>query len=139
MRRIARDLQQGLYAEYHVNFVGGVSDALLEELALASVESGRPVQSLWSRQLDYVALEPDLFTLNIPDSYILFNDEKIDESTAARFLDQLAGGLTAAVATLGRVPVIRCNPTSHVSRMVAEVRVKTKDFSCLVFKVYLVL
>jgi hypothetical protein len=122
VRRIARDLQQGLYGEHHINLCGSVADKQLEELALACVESGRvgSVQSLHSRHLDFVALEADLFSLNIPDSYVLFNDDAIDEGSAARFIGQMVEGLLSVVSTLGRVPVIRCNAASHVSKMVAQ-------------------
>ncbi len=106
VRRIARDLQQGLYGEHHINFCGSVSEKQLEDLALASVEAGRvaSVQTLQSRQLDFVALESDLFSLNIPDSYVLFNDDAIDEASASRFIAQMVEGLLSVVSTLGRVP-----------------------------------
>ena len=122
VRRIARDLQQGLYSEHHINFCGALPERQLEELALASVEAGRvaSVQTLQSRHLDFVALEADLFSLNIADSYVLFNDEAIEEAAAARFIGQMVEGLLSVVSTLGRVPVIRCNAASHVSKMVAQ-------------------
>ncbi len=122
VKRVARDIQLGLYCEHHINFCGALPERQLEELALACVEAGRvaSVQSLHSRHLDFVALEADLFSLNIADSYVLFNDEAIEEAAAARFIEQMVEGLLGVVSTLGRVPVIRCNAASHVSKMVAQ-------------------
>lgn len=80
VRRIGRDLASSLYSEFHINFIGDCSEKLLEDLALSAVESNKVglVCGLKSRQLDFVALEEDLFHLNIDSSYALFNDEAID-------------------------------------------------------------
>lgn len=40
IRRIAEDLEKGLYESYHLNFVDPLSRALLEELAAAVAKDG---------------------------------------------------------------------------------------------------
>lgn len=142
VRRIARDLQGSLYSELHINFCGCPTDALLEDLALAAVDSGHAelVRSVAARHLDFVALERDLFHLQLDNSYTLFNDPSVADTVAAAFVDTmvevdskccckiffdvfnhfLLQGLYSVCCTLQRVPVIRCNPVSNVSVMVAK-------------------
>jgi hypothetical protein len=122
VRRVARDLQQGLYSSAHINFLDSCPPALLEDLALQAVEAGRAisVESVWERHVDFVALESDLFSLNVAQSYALCNDETIGDTEALGLVNRMVGGLVSCCCTLGRVPVIRCNPASLVARKVCE-------------------
>lgn len=122
IRRVSRDIQQGLYSQVHINFIDICNPSLLEDLALQCVEAGRvsQVSSIWERYTDFISLESDLFTLGIQDSYFKCNDETITDSDAMSLVSRMVGGLVSCCVQLGRIPVIRANPVSPVARQVAS-------------------
>jgi hypothetical protein len=59
IRRIAEDLEKGLYESYHLNFVEPLPRALLEELAasVARDETGNLIEQVRANgDLDFIAL-----------------------------------------------------------------------------------
>ena len=122
VRRIAADVRQGLYAEHWVHFASPPPDSLLEELALACVEANRvgSIRGVWSRSVDFIALESDLFSLNVRGSFASLNDPRVEEAKAEELVKATVEGLVSAVTTLGRIPVLRANAASPAAVMVAE-------------------
>jgi len=62
---IARDVGAGLYDAFHLNFTSTVPKHLLERLASNCAKSGglKRVSSVFDRNVEFVALEPNLFSL----------------------------------------------------------------------------
>lgn len=108
--RLAQDLSARLYDQVQVHFVGQATPELLEELAQKTVRAGTSslVQAVYDQHLDFVSLERDLFSLEMPESYRAFNDASVSEQEAERRLEQVVSGLFDVLCTLGAVPVIRC-------------------------------
>lgn len=101
VERIAKDCGESLYGRFQVNFCSRIDRRTLEAMArsVASRGDGSLIASVWDRTLQFVALEPRLFTLP---------RETID-------VDEIATGLATACASLvagderGPVlPIIRC-------------------------------
>ena len=71
-----------LYRTFYVHFVTRVERPLLEQLAqeLQLSSSVSCVSKIYDQYLDLIALEPSLFTLNIPDSLISYNDPTLSET-----------------------------------------------------------
>ena len=71
-----------LYRTFHVNFVTRIERPLLEKLAqdLTTNNAATYVSRVVDQYLDLVALEPNLFSLNIPDSFNAYNDTSLDEA-----------------------------------------------------------
>jgi len=107
---IAHDCSVGLYKSAHLNFVTRIERTLLEEFARLVVQANcvKKVVSVYDQYLDYVCLEQNLFTLNTPNSYILYNDPNTTEGQMDRAMGDIANGLLSVVATTGQLPVVRC-------------------------------
>lgn len=93
----------------------------MEEFARLVVNTGGldNIASVHDQFVEFACLENRLFTLNVEDSYVLYNNPGATESDMERAMNGIAGGLFSVVATLGSVPVIRC-PRGGAPEMVAR-------------------
>lgn len=107
---IARDCAKGLYGKAHLNFVTKLDRALMEDFAKLVVQSGSldAIAGMHDQYLDFVCLEQQLFSLSIKNSYVLYNGSGASEQMMETAMTEIAYGLFSQVATLGKVPIIRC-------------------------------
>lgn len=107
---IAQDCALGLYRSAYLNFVTRLDRSLLEEFARLVVQSDsvHRVALVYDQYLDYVCLERNLFTLNKPNSYVLYNDPNTTEIQMEKAMLDVANGLLSVISTIGQLPVIRC-------------------------------
>ncbi|CAD6580664.1 MAG: Vesicle trafficking between the ER and Golgi [Cyphobasidiales sp. Tagirdzhanova-0007] len=149
VKRIAEDLQKNLYESTYVNFTSILPRTLLEEFAqlVAANNTVEFVEQVYDQYLDFVVLEPTLFSLlpptpnSLPPSkpplpppgslssttpssqtrtvYELLNDPKAAEADIESIVDRVALGLMSVIATLGQIPIIRC-PRGNAAEMVAH-------------------
>lgn len=68
IQRVADDCSKRLYSQVYLNFVSRVDRPLMERLARATIASNAYslVTKVFDQYLDFVTLEPRLFTLNQP-------------------------------------------------------------------------
>ena len=120
VRRIAADCAARLYTSVHLNFASPLPRPLLEELAKSSVASDSvgAIAKIYDQALDFVCLEPQLFSLNQRDSYIMFNDPTKPEPAIMSWMDRIVQGVFSAVATFGALPIIRA-PRGGVAEHIA--------------------
>ncbi|KAF5352645.1 hypothetical protein D9756_005815 [Leucocoprinus leucothites] len=150
IRRIAQDLQKGLYESFHLNFVEPLPRSLLEELAASVAQdgTGELVEQIVDQYLSFVVPSPSLFSLLPPPppinnplagdtatpatsldhtSYTILNSPSSTEQQIEEEIERVASGLFSAVATLGHVPFIRA-PRGNAAEMVAKkLEVKIRD------------
>lgn len=74
---------------------------------------------VYDQHLDFVTLEPNLFSLNQRNSYLAYNRSGLTEDGVGDAMQAVSYGLFSALATLGAVPVIRAPPNGP-SEMVAR-------------------
>ena len=79
--RIAKDISNGLYESYYINFTSMVPRPVLEQLAqtVARTNGGAQIRQVYDQYLDYIVLQPRLFQLlpkmhtsgsaNVPTTY----------------------------------------------------------------------
>jgi len=93
----------------------------MEEFARLVVSTGglESVASVHDQFVDFVCLENNLFSLNVPQSYCVYNNPGATERDMELAMGNIATGLFSVVATLGCVPVIRC-PRNGAPEMVAR-------------------
>ena len=93
----------------------------MEEFARLVVNTGglSAVASVHDQFVDFVCLENNLFSLNVPQSYCVYNNPGATEQDMELAMGNIATGLFSVVATLGCVPVIRC-PRGGAPEMVAR-------------------
>ncbi|EIW86931.1 Sec1-like protein [Coniophora puteana RWD-64-598 SS2] len=146
VRRIAEDLEKGLYESYHLNFVEPLSRALLEELAASSAKdgTGELVEQVLDQYLSFISPSSSLFSLCSPlpqpslapqagpplappTSYHILNSPSSPEAAIEAEIDRVANGLFSAIVTMGHIPIIRA-PRGNAAEMVAKkVEVKIRD------------
>ena len=118
---IARDCARSLYQCAHLHFSTRIERPVMEELARLVVNTGGldAVASVHDQYVEFACLEQRLFSLNVEQSYVLYNSPSATGEDMERAMDGIAGGLFSVVATLGAVPVIRC-PRGGAPEMVAR-------------------
>ncbi|KAF7784220.1 hypothetical protein Agabi119p4_385 [Agaricus bisporus var. burnettii] len=143
IRRIAQDLQKGLYESFHLNFVEPLPRSLLEELAASVAQDGTGdlVAQIVDQYLSFLSPSPSLFSLLPPppavapettapierSSYAILNSPSSTEQQIEEEIERVAHGLFSAVATLGHVPFIRA-PRGNAAEMVAKkLELKLRD------------
>lgn len=107
---IARDCSKHLYQRSHLHLSTRMERPVMEEFARLVVNTGGldSIASVHDQFVEFACLENRLFTLNVEDSYLVYNDPGATESDIEMAMNEIAGGLFSVVATLGSVPVIRC-------------------------------
>lgn len=74
--RIVADATAGLYDTMYLNFTTSLPSKLVEQLAAGVVKAGalQRISKLYDQYLSFISLEPSLFSLGLPDSYLELND-----------------------------------------------------------------
>ena len=123
IERLALDCGQNLYHSTYVNFTRPISRPNLEHLARLTVnsQSANVISKVFDRTLNFVSLEPRLFTLNQRQSYVAYNHPRVQELEIQDMLESVVQGLFAVCVTMAHVPVIRCRredagPSIHVAK-----------------------
>ncbi|KAI0375118.1 Sec1-like protein [Pilatotrama ljubarskyi] len=143
IRRIAQDLEKGLYESFHLNFVEPLPRALLEELAAAVARDGTGdfVEQVLDQYLSFISPSPSLFSLlpppntapasapntsagpsapSLPHStYAVLNSPASTEQQIEEEIERVATGLFSVVVTMGHVPIIRA-PRGNAAEMIAK-------------------
>jgi hypothetical protein len=120
---IISDIKKQLYDSFYLNFTSTLPRALLEKLAQAVTESdkGSLVRRVFDQHMEFVCLEHDFVSLNIPQSYIRLNDPEQRDEDVMGFVDEVVGSLFDVAVTMGSVPVIRTyGETSEAANLVGK-------------------
>ncbi|CAM4866718.1 unnamed protein product [Rotaria socialis] len=123
---IGKDLAEGLYESYYLNFIAPIPDDLLGELATDALESNsqQAITKIYNQYLDFITLEDDLFCLRQAgkDSisyYALNHPPTIRDIDTKEIIETIADCLFSVCATLGSVPIIRC-PKGEMAEIIGE-------------------
>jgi sec1 family domain-containing protein 1 len=98
-----------MYRTVYLHFVTKIDRPLMEDLAhgLVSNNAAGLVAKVFDEYLDVISLDANLFTLNLPDSFVRYNDPKMTETDIRRYISRLCIGLVSLVRVLGVLPIIR--------------------------------
>lgn len=80
--RIVADSAASLYESMHLNFTSSLPSRLLEQLASGSVKADTVsrITKIFDQYVSFIALEPNMFSLGLPDAYVQLNDPSAGES-----------------------------------------------------------
>ncbi|KAJ0406539.1 hypothetical protein ATCC90586_003518 [Pythium insidiosum] len=122
IERIVDDCSKELYSAAHLNFAYPLSRESLELLARLAVEKGcaSMIAKVFDQHTNFVSLEPSLFSLQLANSYRAYNDPALPDTQIEESMSAIVRGIFSVLATMGKVPVIRCPNNDGPSRMVAE-------------------
>lgn len=127
--RISADAQRGLYDTLHLNFSTHIPRPLMERLASGAVAAGAAarIARVYDQHSQFVSLEPGLFTLGLPATYLQLNDPGAKDTAIEAAVGAVVEGLFCALATLGVVPIIRCPPGGAAEHVAALLDAKLRD------------
>jgi hypothetical protein len=122
LARIVDDCKKQLYRAVYLNFSTRVERPLLEKFAKDLLAGGcvGTVVRVVDQYLDVIALEPNLFTLNIPRSFEALNAKGTTELQMRSYIGRVAHGLLSTVRLLGQLPVIRAPPGGAAEMLAGE-------------------
>ncbi|KAK1835193.1 Sec1-like protein [Podospora conica] len=114
------ELREPKYGEYHLYFSNVVKKSTLERLAEA--DDHEVVKMVQEHFLDYVVINPDLFSLNMgPPQHRIWSGNQDTWNTDS--LQRATEGVIATLLTLKKKPLIRYQKTSLLAKKLAtEVR-----------------
>lgn len=111
--RIVADAANRRYDAMFVNFSGSVPRPLMEHFAVSAAradggQAPKRIAKVFDQFLSYTALERDLFSLGLPQTYLQLNDPSAGDVQVEAAVSTVIEGLFSVLATVGAVPVIRC-------------------------------
>jgi hypothetical protein len=103
IRLIGQDLQKRLYDTIHVNFTSTLSRNLLEDLATLAVQTNMTssIAQIYDQFLNYVCLDKNLFSLEMPKTYHLLHNPSTPEQVIEKTVDDIAMALFSVIVTTG--------------------------------------
>ena len=118
---IVKDLKDEKYAEFYINFTSTLERDLLEYFAENVSVTGKSerVKQVFDQYLDFVVTEPELFSLQLPNTYSLLNNPKSSEESIGSLCSTIAQGLFNVIITTNTIPIIRA-PKNGPAEMVAD-------------------
>ncbi|XP_041988060.1 protein sly1 homolog [Aricia agestis] len=123
--RICQDLDNGIYDQYHLNFISPITRQKLEDLAASAIQSNSvmSIHKVYDQYLNFICLEDDLFIMKHQQSdnlsYYAINKGDTKDTEMEAIMDEIVESLFSVFVTLGNVPVIRCSK-GNAAEMVAK-------------------
>lgn len=79
---ISQDVAAGLYDSFHLNLALSCPRPLLERLASSTVasQSVQRIAKVYDQYLSFIALEPSLFSLGMPEAYLQLNNPQAQDT-----------------------------------------------------------
>ncbi|KAG2499041.1 hypothetical protein HYH03_003226 [Edaphochlamys debaryana] len=129
VERIVADAVANLYDSMYLNFTVSIPSKLVEQLAAGVVKGGcmSRVSKLYDQYLAFIALEPTLFSLGLPDAYLELNNPQARDYEIEAAVSGIVDGLFSVCVTLGVVPVIRCPRGGAAEHIAAALDAKLRD------------
>lgn len=116
--KLSQELKNPKYNEYHLHFSNVVPHTRLEQLAMCDeYECVQQVQEFFA---DVYAVNHDLFSLNLPSTVRLTQDQSKWTSYEESNFERIIEGLLAACLTLRVLPAIRYTSSSELTRSIAS-------------------
>ncbi|CCF59603.1 hypothetical protein KAFR_0H01940 [Kazachstania africana CBS 2517] len=118
---IVQDLKDDKYSEYYINFTSTLDRELLENLAQKVSVTGKSdkIKQVFDQYLDFVVTEPELFSLEMSNTYSLLNNPSSTEESINAICNEVAEGLFNTVITTQSIPILRA-PKGGPAETVAE-------------------
>ncbi|KAJ2950086.1 hypothetical protein O0L34_g11427 [Tuta absoluta] len=123
--RICQDLDNGVYDQYHLNFISPISRQKLEDLAASAIQSNSVINihKVYDQYLNFICLEDDLFIMKHQQSdslsYYAINRGDTKDTEMEAIMDTIVESLFSVFVTLGNVPIIRSSK-GNAAEMVAK-------------------
>ncbi|KAI7897405.1 Sec1-like protein [Mucor mucedo] len=121
VKKICEDLNRNLYDSYYINFCSTIPRPVLEEFATTTITDNTSdmVNQVFDQYLNFICTNPNVFSLNQPQTFINLNNPTATESLIDETIDKTVNALFSVIVTMGVIPIIRC-PRGNASEIVAN-------------------
>ncbi|CAJ1009553.1 putative Sec1 family [Leishmania naiffi] len=128
--RITNDCAQGLYEWVYLNFTTQIPrpqlELLAQQLSASPLESIRHIH-VYDRTLSYVALENDLFSLMLNNSFPLLNKTNAKEDEIESHLNQIVLGISHVCLSLQVLPILVHSRSGAAAEVARRLSVRLSD------------
>ncbi|CAH2076617.1 unnamed protein product, partial [Iphiclides podalirius] len=106
--RICQDLDNGIYDQYHLNFISPITRQKLEDLAASAIQSNAAlsIHKIFDQYLNFICLEDDLFIMKHQQSdalsYYAINKGDTKDTEMEAIMDDIVESLFSVFVTLDR-------------------------------------
>lgn len=127
---IVEDLKNDMYAEYYINFSSSFDRELLEDFArkVSTLAVSPLIKQVFDQYLDFLVTEPELFSLDLKETYSLINNPQSNEDAIIKTCENIANGLYNVILTLDTVPVIRALRGGPAEMVAQKLESKLRDY-----------
>lgn len=121
IRKICEDLNRNLYDSYYINFTSTIPRPVLEEFATTTItdNTSELVNQVYDQYLNFICTNPNVFSLNQPQTFINLNSPTATESLIDETVDKTVNALFSVIVTMGVIPIIRC-PRGNAAEIIAN-------------------
>lgn len=131
LQGITNDLQKGMYARAHINFLYSIPRPLLESFADMIIPAGISDRLAHVHQVltNFVVSEPDLFSLAMEKEHVYWalNSARTQDDELDRVVDKVVIGLFSVVVTMGVIPIIRSTRGAAAELIAQKLDRKLRD------------
>ena len=129
IKRLIEDCSKRLYRSFYVHFITKIDRTLLEFLAkqLVATNSVPLISKIYDQYLDLISLEPNLFTLNIKNSFVSYNQSSLSENDIKLYMNKISFGLLSMIRLVGVIPIIRAPPGGPAEMLANELNTLIKE------------
>lgn len=126
---IINDLENDQYSQFYINFTSSLSRSLLEEFAKKVALTGKSdrIKQVYDQYLDFIVTEPNLYSLDLKDTYLQFNNPSTTENVINEKVDLISNGIFSSVLTMGSIPIIRANRGGPAELIAQRLDEKLRD------------
>lgn len=128
--QIAKDCAQSLYEWVYLNFTTQIPrpqlELLAQQLSASPLESIRHIH-VYDRTLSYVALENDLFSLMLNNSFPLLNKTNAKDEEIEGHLNQVVLGISHVCLSLQVLPILVHSRSGAAAEVARRLSVRLND------------
>lgn len=106
---INNDLERSIFDNYYINFVEKCEESILTSFFSDLVHTGNynRIYKIQINPFGFFLYHPQVFSLNIPNTYTFINSPGTKETEINSYFDQVGTGIFNALFTLRTVPIIK--------------------------------
>jgi vacuolar protein sorting-associated protein 45 len=110
-------LRAGTYGEFYVFFSSVLAETHLQ--ALAESDENEVVRQVQEMYASFLAVDPTVFTLELPRSDQLLRFSSVPPSTRSTLIDPIVEGIASFLLSVKRRPAIRAQRSSEICKRIA--------------------
>jgi hypothetical protein len=106
-KMIKGDMEKRLFDNYYINFTSKCEDFQAFFSDIIKTDNYNRIYKIIVNPISFFLYHPNVFSLNIKDTYQMLNSPNVKESDINRYFEQVGVGLFNVLFTLKTIPIIK--------------------------------